>query len=521
HSFVGPPPGTTATSITAKVVNPMADPLGSDRSSPDTPPRSSLGLTRFRRGLHGSDRRLGGRFLVLFARHLGNRRDAVPLLEVHDAHALRVATDHANLPDVRAVDHAAGRDEHDVVVAHRRHADHGTIAFAGADVAQALAAAALLAVAHRRAVLDDLAFALRGWLLVGLFDNVLGLPRGRFLGAGSVGPKRRPLAKALFTDGEQEALRVGDHHADDLVALLHGDALDAFGIAAHRAGLGLVEADGHAEPRAEQHLVTRLRQGHVNQGVPLFETNADDAALLGPAVVFQRRLLDQAASRRHQQVIVALEATHRNHAGDLLLGLERQHVGDGPADAGPAHFRDVMHLQPVQLAAVGEAQQIRVCRGDEEVFDEIVVALRSAGDAFAAAVLAAVRAQRQPFDIAVVAKRDGVHFLGEQVLPGEVFWPRVKDLGAPLVAELVGQFQQVGANDGPDLGLVGQQFFVADDVPAQVVVLLDDLVALQGSELAQLQTDNGLGLGLGHAVAVVNAEFALQGGEVVVAQGPL
>ena len=56
------------------------------------------------------------------------------------------------------------------------------------------------------------------------------------------------------------------------------------------------------------------------------------------------------------------------------LRLERQHVGDGPARAGAAHLRDVVDLQPVDLPAVGEAQQIGVRRGDEEVLDEVVFA---------------------------------------------------------------------------------------------------------------------------------------------------
>ncbi len=97
-------------------------------------------------------------------------------------------------------------------------------------------------------------------------------------------------------------------------------------------------------------------------------------------------------------------------------GFERQHVGDRPAGAGAARLRDVVNLEPVQLAAVGEAEQIGVRRGDEEVLDEIVFAGVAAGDALAAAMLAAIGVQRQPLDVAVVADRDGVRLLGDQVL---------------------------------------------------------------------------------------------------------
>ena len=39
-------------------------------------------------------------------------------------------------------------------------------------------------------------------------------------------------------------------------------------------------------------------------------------------------------------------------------------------------LRDVVDLQPVELAAVGEAEQVGVRRGDEEVLDEVVLARR-------------------------------------------------------------------------------------------------------------------------------------------------
>ena len=39
-----------------------------------------------------------------------------------------------------------------------------------------------------------------------------------------------------------------------------------------------------------------------------------------------------------------------------------------------------------------------------------------------------------------------------------------------------------------------EQRLVAADLLAEVVVLLEDLVALQGGELAELQADDGLGL---------------------------
>ena len=66
---------------------------------------------------------------------------------------------------------------------------------------------------------------------------------------------------------------------------LQVDALDAAGVAAHGAGVGLVEADRHAVLACQDDLVARLRQDHADERVALVEADADDAAVLGPAVL--------------------------------------------------------------------------------------------------------------------------------------------------------------------------------------------------------------------------------------------
>src|SRR5690348_12168995 len=80
---------------------------------------------------------------------LGHGSDLVALAQVHDADALRVAADETNLADMGAVDHALRCDQHDVIgVANGGDADDQAIALGSTDVAEALAAAALLAITH-------------------------------------------------------------------------------------------------------------------------------------------------------------------------------------------------------------------------------------------------------------------------------------------------------------------------------------------------------------------------------------
>ena len=59
--------------------------------------------------------------------------------------------------------------------------------------------------------------------------------------------------------------------------------------------------------------------------------------------------------------------------------LEREHVDDRLAARGAAAGRHLVHLEPVELAAVGEAQQVVVRVRDEQALDEVVFLRRVAG----------------------------------------------------------------------------------------------------------------------------------------------
>ena len=89
----------------------------------------------------------------------------------------------------------------------------------------ALAAAALLAVAHRRAVGFVAVLALAAGSSGAVSGVSAASPRPLASAASSpamFGAERRPLAVAVLADGQQVAFRVGDDHADDLVALRAG-----------------------------------------------------------------------------------------------------------------------------------------------------------------------------------------------------------------------------------------------------------------------------------------------------------
>src|SRR5205823_10239848 len=107
---------------------------------------------------------------------------------------------------------------------------------------------------------------------------------------------------------------------------------------------------------------------------------------------------------------------------------------------------------------------------------------------------------------------------GDQVLVVDA--PRrLDDLRPPIITELIAQLHEIGANHGQEIPFTAQKLFVAEDLLAQAVVLLDDFIALQSGELTELHADHRLGLGFGQMVALVDADLALEGGEMLVPQG--
>src|SRR5262245_14155434 len=136
-------------------------------------------------------------------------------------------------------------------------------------------------------------------------------------------------------------------------------------------------------------------------------------------------------------------------------------------------------------------------------------------------MLAAIRVERQPLDVAVVAQRNRVRFFGDQVFDIQLADFLVDDLSAALIGIFVAQLDQILANEGEDVLLAAQELFVALDLFAELIVVLDDLVALEGSELAELHAHDGFGLRLGHVIDRMRADLLLQGGEMLIAQGAL
>ena len=127
--------------------------------------------------------------------------------------------------------------------------------------------------------------------------------------------------------------------------------------------------------------------------------------------------------------------------------LERQQVDDRLAARAAPGLRQLEHAQPVDLAAVGEAQQRVVGVGDEELLDEILVLDRGRRLAAAAAPLRLVVGHRLRLGVARVRQRHDHVLRLDQVFGREVE-VIAADLGAARVAVVVADLDQLGAHHG-------------------------------------------------------------------------
>ena len=174
--------------------------------------------------------------------------------------------------------------------------------------------------------------------------------------------------------GQQRRGRIGHDHADDQVVAHEPNAFHAAGVPAHGAGVGLLEADGHAVGGGQQQFVARLGHDHVDQRVALAELDGDNAAPQRPAVGRQRRLLHQpAGGGHHEEMVGEVEIPDGAAIGDVLVLAEVQQVDDRAAAGVAGQLRQIVDFPPVDLALVREEQQVGVGAGHEQVLDRVLL----------------------------------------------------------------------------------------------------------------------------------------------------
>ena len=252
--------------------------------------------------------------------------------------------------------------------------------------------------------------------------------------------------------------------------------------------------------RGDDHVVLAGRDVDPGELVLLVEDDRPDAGRADAFELLERRLLDLAATGREHEVRPGGELgqgdrRHRHLAG---LDLDAGHVDDRQPLRLARRVRDGVHLRREDPAAVGEEQRPVVGVGHEQVLDGVLLARDVADDALAAAVLAAVRADRLALDVAAAADRDDDVLVGDEVLVGELARGVLGDAGPAIAGVLALRCsRQLVLDDRQDPLLVGEDVLELGDQLDDLEVLVLDLLALERGEAGKPHVQDRLGLALG------------------------
>ena len=153
---------------------------------------------------------------------------------------------------------------------------------------------------------------------------------------------------------------------------------------------------------------------------------------------------------------------HRQQRLHLLAGVQLQQVHDGGAPGGAPGLGNLVAVQLVHPAPVGEEHQHVVGVHHVHLLDEVLLPGGGPDDALAAPLLGAVGGLGQALHVAVVGQRDHHVLLLDQVEHVDLALQR-GDLGAALVGVLALDLQYLVLDDAQHHALVRQDLLVIGD----------------------------------------------------------
>ena len=209
-------------------------------------------------------------------------------------------------------------------------------------------------------------------------------------------------------------------------------------------------------------------------------------------------------------------ARQRQHHGDLLVLLQREHVDDGLAariarpPCGTSHT-----LSQYTRPRVGEAQDVVVRVGDEQLVDPVVFLGLRGLLAAAAAALRAVLGQRLALDVAGVRQRDDHVGRRDQVLGAEVA-ARCARCGCGARPAWSCRTPAFSASSSSPMMVVTRSGLARMSSRSAIsrhdfLVLADDLVLLQAGQALQAHLQDFLRLVVGQAIEAVGLQAVVVG----------
>ena len=320
----------------------------------------------------------------------------------------------------------------------------------------------------------------------------------------------------MLADGEERGVGIGHDHADEPVAGAELDAPNAARVSTHRPGIRLGKADRHPLRRGEHKLVAWLRDHGVDELVSLAELHGDEPLRPPAAILPERGLLHHpAAGGEHEKLIRVIEAADGAAIGHLLPRLELEDVHEGPPFRVTGELGQLEDPQREHLAERREDEQPVVGAGHEEVLDRILLVCTGAGEPLTAPPLGPVDVGSGPLHVAGPTDRDHHRGLGDELGHVADVARLTADLRPPRVGMLVGQPDELLANERPDVRVVRQHPAKFADLREQVAVLAAKLLLLEVHELPEREPENGVGLHRREAVRLGHAPLLLEHGEAL------
>src|SRR5690606_446877 len=255
-------------------------------------------------------------------------------LQLDESHALCIASLQGNFIDARPHQRTLVTDQHDLVAIDDLHRTHDrAVAFAGLDADDTLTSATL---------------------------------DGKFRDHGT-------LAVPVLAHREDLPAFLRDDHVDDLVPGLQANTAYTTRRPAHLPHVGLAEAHGLTRAGIQDDVAGAVGDGGLDEFVAFIEFYGAQADAALVAVGGQRGLFHGAVGRGKEDELVFLVLADRQQAIDTFAFFQGQDVDDGFATRRPAGKRNLVDLEPVNLAEAGETQQGVVAARHQQVLDVVFV----------------------------------------------------------------------------------------------------------------------------------------------------
>ncbi len=272
--------------------------------------------------------------------------------------------------------------------------------------------------------------------------------------------------------------------------------------------------------RGQENNLAAVGNARFYQLIVFIDADGDNAARHDVGEVLERRLLYRSLLRgKEDELAFFFKIAHGQNGAYVFAGLQIEQALHRFAFARRAHVGNLVDLEPVDTAGVGEAEQEGVGRDHDQLRDEILFARLHARAPGAAAALLAINADGRALEVALVAHGHRNLLVGDQIFELQL-GALVDDLRAPRVAILVANLFQFLDDYLAQLFLAGQDGFVLGDALAHLLQFIQQFVDGELRQAVELQFENGVDLAQREALFFVRQPLAVQADDDLLALAP-